>query len=137
MAKRNFYWYPVGVIIYWILILIWILFVLCFFSPPGGLLGSLNAAISNQLTPKYLTVFMNSFALVGAYVVTRLLLSFRISWKNVTLEAGCVFAVFWVGLTTMALLSARCDIYIFCADDGSSSQSECEIDWDRQGGYCR
>jgi len=80
---------------------------------------------------------MNTFALVGAYVVTRLLLSFRISWKTPQSEAYGVLGVIWVALTTMALMGARCDIYVFCVDDVSSSQNECEIDWDRQGFHCR
>ena len=137
MFKNNFYWYPVAIILYWLLIVFWLIFVLCFFSAPGGLFGGLAAAILNWLTPKYVTIFMNTFALVGAYVVTRLLLSFRISWKTAQSEAYGVLGVIWVAITTMALLGARCDIYIFCVGDVSSSQSDCEIGGDRQGAYCR
>jgi len=130
---RKIDWHSIAMIFYWIFILIWIFFVLSFFSAPGGVLGVLISLVFSQITPKYVTVFMNTFSLVGAYVVTRLLLSFRISWKTAQAEAYGVLWVIWVALTVMALLGARCDIYVFCADDASSSQSECEIDWDRQG----
>jgi len=132
MSKKNI-WHSIAVIFYWIFILIWIFLVLCFFSNPGGILGSLASLIFSRLTPKYVTIFMNTFALVGAYVVTRLLLSFRVSWKTPQSEAYGVLGVIWVALTTMALMGARCDIYVSCVDDVSSSQNECEIDWDRQG----
>jgi len=134
---RKIDWHSIAMIFYWIFILIWIFFVLSFFSAPGGVLGGLISLVLSQITPKYVTVFMNTFSLVGAYVVTRLLLSFRISWKTAQAEAYGVLWVIWVALTVMALLGARCDIYVFCADDASSSQSECEIDWDRQGFHCR
>ena len=134
---KKISWHSIAIIFYWIFILIWIFFVLCFFGDPGGILGSLASLIFSRLTPKYVTIFMNTFSLVGAYVVTRLLLSFRISWKTPQSEAYGVLGVIWVALTTMALMGARCDIYVFCADDVSSSKSECEIDWDRQGFHCR
>ena len=101
------------------------------------MLGGLAAAILHQLTPKYVTIFMNTFAFVGAYIVTRLLLIFRISWKTSRSEICAVLCVVWISLTGMAIWGARCDIYIFCADDPPSSKSDCETDWDRQGANCR
>jgi hypothetical protein len=137
MPKQNFDWYPITNIFYWLFILLWIGFILSFFSVPSGMLGGLAAAILNQLTPKYVTIFMNTFAFVGAYIVTRLLLIFRISWKTTRSEVCAVLCVVWISLTGIAIWGARCDIYIFCADDAPSSKSDCETDWDRQGANCR
>ena len=120
---RKIDWHSIAMIFYWIFILIWIFFVLSFFSAPGGVLGGLISLVFSQITPKYVTVFMNTFSLVGAYVVTRLLLSFRISWKTAQAEAYGVLWVIWVALTVMALLGARCDIYVFCADDVAFPQT--------------
>lgn len=135
--SKKIDWHSVVNIFYWIVVLTWIFIIICFFSTPGGILGSLASLVFSQLTPKYVTIFMNTFALVGAYTLTRLLLSFRISWKTSQSEAYGVLGVILVALTTMALLGARCEIYVFCAEDASSSQSACEIDWDRQGFHCK
>jgi len=137
MSQYELDWHPVAKIIYWFLICLWIGFVLCFYIAPGSVFGFIAEAIFDRLTPKYVTFSINTFSLVGAYVLTRLLVSFRIRWKTPEAEAKGVLYVIWIAVTVMALSGARCDIYIFCAEDAFSSQGECEIDWDRQGSNCR
>jgi len=80
--------------------------------------------------------FYEHILLVGAYAVTRLFVSPRIKIKAAKAEAFGIGCVISVALTTMSLHFARCDIYVYCADD-AIVQSECEMDWDRQGAYCR
>lgn len=136
MKQHEQDWHPVAKILYWASILAWIVFVLSFYSHPGGVLGDVADAILDWLTPKYVTFFMNTFSLVGAYAVTRLLLSIRVKWKTAKAELTGVVSVIWVAGTVLALAGARCDIYIFCSDD-VFTHSACDTDWDRQGPHCR
>jgi hypothetical protein len=129
-------WHPLAKIAYWICMISFIACVLAFFSSPNGALGVLSEKLFVVLTPKYLTLIVNTFALLGAYVVVRLLLVFPIPWRNRDREILGVFGVLWVALTSMALLGARCDVYVFCADDVASN-IDCEVDWDRQAPHCR
>lgn len=136
MNSKSFSdWHPIAKLAYWIFIVILITCVLAFFSSPNGVLGDFSGKLLAALTPKYATLFINTFALVGAYVVVRLLLVFAIPWRNQGREVLGVIGVIWVALTSIGLLGARCDVYVFCADDVASN-IECEVDWDRQGPHC-
>ena len=136
MSKYELDWHPVSKVLYWLFTAIWLVVVISFYSAPAGVLAGVTEAVFDLLTPKYVTLLMNTFSLVGAYVVTRLILSFRIGWKTVSQEVIGVASVIWIALTGAALMGARCDIYVFCAED-VHVQSECELDWDRQGPNCR
>jgi hypothetical protein len=136
MPKHERDWHPVAKILYWLFASIWTVLILGFYSAPSGVIGGLAEQVFDLLTPKYVTLIMNTFSLVGAYVVTRLLLSFRIGWKSVNQEIIGVLSIIWIALTSFGLMGARCDIYIFCAED-VSIQTDCELDWDRQRAHCR
>lgn len=134
--KLNSEWHPIARICYWIFVCVLCLFVLNFFSAPLGLFGSLADAQLKILTPKYVTLIVNTFSMLGGYVVIRLLLSLRYPLKNLDKEVLGVLFVIYVSLTSLGLLGARCDIYVFCWGD-VVIESDCEVDWDRQGGHCK
>lgn len=136
ISKPIAEWHPIAKLTYWICIVILITCVLALFSSPNGVLGSLSEKLFAALTPKYLTLIVNTFALVGAYVVIRLLLVFAIPWKNQGKETLGILGVIWVALTAMSLWGARCDIYVFCVDE-LTVRSDCEADWDKQGVHCQ
>lgn len=133
-SKTN--WHPLAVLCFWLLMSAWILFVLTFFGSPGGILGWAIDLVADILSPKSLTLVINSFAIVGAYVVTRLLAGFRIGLKAIDREMYALAFVIWIAVTGFALVGARCDIFLFCADDITSSH-DCEPGSDRQGLHCR
>lgn len=105
------------------------------FGSPDGILGGVSEWIFGFLTVKYVTLIINSFALVGFYIITRLILSLWIGWKSLYSEGVAVFGVIWLALSG-GLYFARCDVFIFCADDLDQNKN-CEVDWDRQGPNCR
>lgn len=137
MNKSENDWPPVAKIAYWIFVLVWILGVLSFYSHPMGVFGNMANELMTRLTPKYVTLVVNTFSIVGAYAVTRLLLGFRLPLKSPTREAQAVLVVLWLALSMVALSGARCDIYLFCSEDVISNGSDCELESDRQGISCR
>lgn len=137
MTKHEKDWHPAAKLAYWLIVSMWILGVLSLYSHRMGLLGDIADALMEKLTPKYVTLIVNTFSIVGAYALTRLLLGFRIPWKSAAREAQAIVVVLWLALTAMALLGARCDIYIFCSDDVIEASDDCELESDRQGIRCR
>ena len=134
-SKKD--WPPVVKMAYWIFVSLWILGVLSFYSHPLGMLGDIANELMARLTPKYVTLIVNTFSIVGAYAITRLLLGLRIPLKSPMREAQAIAVVLWIALSTAALSGARCDIYLFCGDDVVNSGSDCELESDRQGVRCR
>lgn len=137
MNKSENDWSPVAKMAYWIFVLMWVLGILSFYSHPMGLLGDIANELMTRLTPKYVTLIVNTFSIVGAYAVTRLLLGFRLPFKSPMREAQAIAVVLWLALSMVALSGARCDIYLFCSDDVVSNSSDCESEPDRQGIRCR
>ena len=82
MTKPKNDWLPVVKMAYWIFVSLWILAILSFYSHPTGLLGDIANELMTRLTPKYVTLIVNTFSIVGAYAVTRLLLGFRLPFKS-------------------------------------------------------
>jgi hypothetical protein len=137
MNKSENDWPPVAKMAYWIFVLVWTLGVFSFYSHPMGVLGNIANELTTRLTPKYVTLIVNTFSIVGAYAVTRLLLGFRVPFKSPAREAQAVLVVLWLALSMVALSGARCDIYLFCSEDVISNGSDCELESDRQGISCR
>lgn len=129
-------WHPAVKIGYWSLVIAWIAFVLSMYSDPGGILGAVSEVVFDTLTPKYVTLVLNTFSLLGAYIVTRLIVSVRIGRKSTGSELAAIALVLLISITTMGLLGARCDVYVFCSNDVLIERN-CEVDSDRQGLYCQ
>lgn len=137
MSQLKSEWHPLSKLIYWILFTGWIFFVLTFYAAPGGLLGNLAEKVLNALHPQYITLVVNTFSLMGAYIVTRFILSLRVGWNSFKAETSAAALFFFIAITSLSLIFARCDVYVFCADDLSTRTVECDAEWDKQGQHCK
>ena len=61
MPKHEHDWHPVAKILYWLFAAIWTVLVLGFYSAPAGVIGGLTEQVFDLLTPKYVTLIMNTF----------------------------------------------------------------------------
>lgn len=135
MVERKGDWHPILKIFYWLVIFGWIIFILTLFASPNGVLDKTSAWVFDLLTPKYVTIAVNSFAWVGAYTLTRVMLIPLIDWRPPKAEVAALGFVVWVALS-YSLFGARCDVYVFCSEDVKPS-IDCEVEFDRAGPHCR